>query len=362
MSRRTWLWWLAAFAGAWSGAAQAEPYLAAREGLKCMQCHVNPSGGGMRTAFGSAYAQTVLAAERIETPAKPWNDALDMLVNIGGDLRVNARYTDVPDQGADSAFETEELRVYLAANVIPQRLTIYADQQLAPGGSVNREAYALLRSADQRYYAKAGRMYLPYGLRLEDDEAFVRLAPGLNMTTPDNGVELGYESAAWSLQAAASNGAGGGTENNEGKQLSLSAAYVQPCWRLGASANYNDADPGDRAMGALFATLRTGALTWLAEADYIDDDSFASGRRTLIAGLLETNWAWRKGHNLKLTGEYFDPDTDVDEDQQARYSLVWEYTPIQFLQIRSGLRVYDGIPQNDLQNRRVGFVQLHGFF
>lgn len=62
------------------------------------------------------------------------------------------------------------------------------------------------------------------------------------------------------------------------------------------------------------------------------------------------------------TFEFLDPDTDVDEDEQNRYSLVWEYTPIQYLQLRSGVRVYDGIPQNELQNRRFGFIELHAFF
>ena len=44
--------------------------------------------------------------------------------------------------------------------------------------------------------------------------------------------------------------------------------------------------------------------------------------------------------------KWFDPDDDVDEDQQSRYSLVWEYMPIQFFQLRAGARIYDGIPQN----------------
>ena len=74
-----------------------------------------------------------------------------------------------------------------------------------------------------------------------------------------------------------------------------------------------------------------------------------------------TTRPWR-GHNLKISYEYFDPDRDVSNDQQNRWSFVYEWTPIQFVQIRGGARLYDGIPQQPTQNQRLYFVELHGFF
>ncbi|HZP13772.1 MAG TPA: hypothetical protein VFB36_15240 [Nevskiaceae bacterium] len=343
--------------------AHAEPYLAVREGFKCMQCHVNPTGGGMRTVFGNAYAQSKLAAERIDTDAYgQWADAMKNMITLGGDLRADYSYVDVPHGKSSNAFSTEDMRVYVAANVIPDHLIIYADQSLGPGGSENREAYARLMFDEGRYYLKGGHMYLPYGIRLQDDSAFIRDVSGINYETPDNGVELGLELPSWTAQLAVSNGNAGASEQDDGKQYSLRAEFVQAMWRLGASANYNDAAGGRRKMGNVFAGLRTGPIAWLAEADYIVDDGFATGRRRLWTGLLEGDWEWRQGHNVKITGELYDPDTKVHNDQNARWSAVYEWTPIQFLQVRGGLRYYDGIPQNDLQNRRVGFVELHGFF
>jgi hypothetical protein len=82
----------------------------------------------------------------------------------------------------------------------------------------------------------------------------------------------------------------------------------------------------------------------------------------LWAGLLEANWAVVRGQNVKVTAEMFEPDEDVDEDQQTRYSVFWELTPLPFVQLRLGARVYEGIPQNELQNRRLFIAELHAFF
>jgi hypothetical protein len=107
--------------------------------------------------------------------------------------------------------------------------------------------------------------------------------------------------------------------------------------------------------------VRLGPFSLLGEVDLIQDDSLGSGR-DLVAALAEANWWLRKGHNLKLTHEWLEPDRDVDEDEQTRTSLVYEWWPIQFLQGRVGTRHYDGIRQNDLQRRTEAFAQLHAYF
>lgn len=314
----------------------------------------------MRNAFGNAWGQTALPARRVDT-GEPWTGELNRFFAIGGNLRATASRTDVPHQPTTSSFDTDELRVYLELRAIPDRLSIYVDQRLAPGGSTNQEAYGRLWFDDGRFYVKAGQMYLPYGLRLQDDSAFIRQVPGINFTTPDRGVEAGLELGRWSAELAISNGTGGGPEMDSGKQYSLRLEHVQAVWRAGASFNFNDAAGGSRQMQNVFAGVRTGPIAWLAEADYVLDDSFEPRRKQAV-GFLEANWLFLKGQNLKLTAEYFDPDTSLDEDEQTRFSLVWEYTPLQFVQLRVGARIYDGIPQNDLQNRRTFFAQLNGYF
>lgn len=343
--------------------ARAEPYLAVRMGLKCSVCHENPTGGGMRTAFGNAYAQTQLAANRIDLgDAGPWTGAINRFVSVGADFRASGTLTQIPGGDTRDEFDVQELRVYLQLNPIPNRVALYVDQRFAPGTSSNLEAYAKAWTADRRWYLKAGQMYLPFGLRLEDDSAFTRLASGINMTTPDKGVEVGWESAYWRAQLALSNGTAGAQEQDDGKQYSLNVEQVRSRWRAGVSANVNDSAAGDRTALGAFAGLRTGPVVWLGEIDRIVDSGFPGRSREMWAGLLEADWAFRPGQNVKLTVEGFDPDRRVSEDQQARYSLVWEYTPLPFVQLRLGGRLYDGIPQNPLQNRKLFIAELHAYF
>ena len=345
-----------------SGAAMAEPYFAVQTGLKCMSCHVNPTGGGMRTEFGSAWGQNVLPAQYVDVGTDRWTGKVSKYLGLGANVRATATYTDTPHQPAQSQFDLDEARLYVELAAIPDKLSVYFDQHIAPGGSTNLEAYGRYWWGNRTWYVQAGQMYLPYGLKLEDDSAFIRAEPGINFATPDKGVQLGLETAQWSAQLAITNGTASGPEEDQGKQYSLRAEYVQSVWRAGASANFNDAESGNRKMANLFAGVRTGPIAWLGEADYIIDKGFAEGERKQWVGLIEANWLMRQGHNLKLTAEYFEPDSAVDEDERARYSAVYEYTPVQFLQLRLGARLYDGIPQNNLDNRALAFAQVNAYF
>lgn len=342
----------------------AEPYMAVRTGLKCMMCHTNPTGGGQRSVYGNAFAQTQLSARTINPwggEPKYWTGVVNRYLSIGGDIRTGAYGALIDNQDDQFEFDVDEVLLYANLSLIPDFLSIYLDQQVAPG-TTNRESYLRVDFSDRMFHAKVGKFFLPYGLRLEDDTAFVRRIPGINYNTPDEGVEVGVETGSWSAQLAVTNGTAGGAETDTGKQYSLHASFTRPFWRVGASFNYNDSDAGDRQMQNVYTGLRTGPIAWLAEVDYVIDKGTPTGRRESWMGLAEANWEIRKGHNLKLTYEHFDPDDDVSEDEQNRYSFVYEYFPFQFTQFRLGVREYDGIEQNDLQNQTEYFLELHGYF
>jgi hypothetical protein len=345
--------------------ARAEPYFAVQTGHKCAQCHVNGTGGGMRTPFGNLFAQTQLAATKLDTGGADWLGTVGTYFGLGANLRSGLTINDVPGARQTNQFDLQEARVYVSLTPIPNRLTLYVDQLAAPGSSINREAFVRYSTEDGRYYFKAGRLYLPFGWRLQDEGAFVRTESGINMSGSDTGVEVGWDGGPMSMRFAVSNGTFGGPEVDKSKQYSLHAEYVADSWRLGAAGNFNDAAAGDRSVLGLFAGLRTGPVSWLAEVDAIKDRSFipiAGRKRRSTAWLAEGNWRIVQGHNLKLTAEYLDPDLQIANNRQTRYSMVYEYSPIQYLQLRGGLRRHDGPRESPLQNRRLYFLEMHGFF
>lgn len=154
----------------------------------------------------------------------------------------------------------------------------------------------------------------------------------------------------------------GVSEIDTGKQLSLVASFAWTFWRRGARARSNNADVGKRERQGVCLGLKTGAVVWLVATDVVWDDLSPGGERDAVAGLIEANWLSTKGHNVKVSYDYFDPDDNVGENHQVRYRVVWEFTPMQFLQGRRGARIDDGMPQVNLQNRDEFFAELHGFF
>ena len=344
--------------------ARAEPYLAVANGLKCASCHVNPSGGGKRNVFGMTFARTQLATRTVlrDDDDAGWNSSVNKWLGIGGDYRGGYRDIDLNNGPDFSTTTVSKSTVYAEVKAIPSLLTFYFDQQVSPGGSRERERYVLVTPSNGRYTVKAGQFFLPFGLRLQDDATFVRQNSGINFDTPDDGVEFGLELPKWSAQLAATNGTAGAGSASGKDQLSLSASYVLPRWRVGASLNRNRDPLGDRNMHALFAGFNTGPIAWLAELDFITDDLPGGGSNDIYATLIEGNWRFAKGHNLKVGYEFLDPTDNANGDDQERFSVVWEHSPIQLLQARAGIRLYRGTVALPFTNRDELFAEAHVYF
>lgn len=344
--------------------AHAEPYLAVRMGLKCTVCHVNPTGGGLRTEFGDVFSQTQLPAHPIRGDWGLWTGHLTKWLRMGGNFRYDANFTHTPGEPDTHNLQIQQGRLYGEAEPIPNRLIFYVDEQVTPGpgAPINHEAYAIYWSAAHDWYIKAGRMYLPFAFRFEDQTAFVYDVSSITMYSPDRGVEFGWLRGHWDVQLNASDGNFNGPFIAGGKEYGLQMSYVESGWRMGLAANDDDSPAGRRRIYGIFGGTRTGPVDWLGELDASTAPNGSGGIQTQAGVLLEGDWLIAPGNNLKLTMERYDPDRDTPDNGEARWSLVYELTPIQFVQLRAGVRDYYGPKAIPSQRSRLTFVQLHVFF
>jgi len=155
-------------------------------------------GGGKRNEFGSTFSQTALPAERLDLPrAKPFRQADPNRSPGPENSTINSRSArtcgPIAIHGRPARHRHLRLhpraQAYLEVKPIADRLTIYLDERVSPGAATNRETYAMLWFADRTAYVKAGRMFVPFGLRIEDDSAFIRQVTGTSFNSSDDGVE-----------------------------------------------------------------------------------------------------------------------------------------------------------------------------
>jgi hypothetical protein len=365
--------------GAWAIGAWGEPYMAVREGYRCSQCHTNITGGGKRNDFGLIYTQTTLphtvvsfsTLEKLFSATASSDSGtfvgarIAKFLSFGGNFRFENRT--VFEEGpleTRNEFDVTEANLYIEANLLEDFLTLYVDERLGPGGAASREVFGLIRLPRLwNFYVKGGKILLPFGWRLQDDNAFIRDRTGINYANPDTGVEFGIEPGPVTFSLAVSNGTAGGAEDNLLKQITLRGEVVFRHWRFGWSFSYNDSDGARRIMYGPFAGLSFGRFTLLGEVDIIEDRIDASGETTTqLAVFSSLNFLIVRGVNFKVSYEYLDPDTDVGENTRTRLVIGLEPFITQFLQVRLFYRLNDSIPQRPAEGADELFLELHLFY
>ena len=326
--------------------AHAEPAFAVRTGYSCSQCHMNRTGGGLRTPFGSVYTQTTLPVHLLSfeearglLPADPGSR-----VGYGADARFQYQRVESDDAPDVASYEVSEANVYLEGRLIPGRLSVYIDETVGPGSASAREAFGMLGLPWGHAWIKAGKFLPAYGFRLPDDDSFIRQSTGFTYSAPDTGFELGAEPGRWSLAFSATNGAGGGSDDDRAKRVALRVERRFKMLRVGLSAADNDSAGASTTASGVFGGGSWGRLTLLGEADRVEVESEESDTERLI-GYIEADLLVARGVNLKYVHDWLDPDTDVETDERTRDSIGLEVIPIPFVQARLFVRIEDGPPQ-----------------
>jgi len=80
------------------------------------------SGGGLRNAYGDVFAQSQLPAHHLDTGTDIWAGQLGRFIASGGDLRFDGSVQQLPHTQTLSEFQLQQTRLYLEADVLPERL------------------------------------------------------------------------------------------------------------------------------------------------------------------------------------------------------------------------------------------------
>jgi hypothetical protein len=372
-----------AFVVAAAASARAEPYFMVREGAKCNDCHTNMTGGGKRTPFAHIHARDILHdLDLLPVPpnVKGFNGQLHEYVSIGGDLRVRnstvfqdrfSRSGSVPRNRAfrrsvtSNDTDVNEFLGYAQVDLLPEYVTLYGDWNLN-GGVTNREGFGLIRGfLPYDTYVKAGRFFPTFGLRVQDDEAFVRARSGFTFTNPDEGAEIGFAPGPFFVATSITNGPAGDKDVQatvNGYGVFQDVPVVRNVLAGASFARQTD----KRWVAGWYAGSNLWRFTYLAEFDLIDDRTVGSvPRRDQYAAYAEVNFLALEWLNLRGTFDFVKVSRGQD---QTRYAIGAEPFVNRFIQPRVQYRINNGPPRPGAQpgelveNQAELLFELHFFF
>ena len=364
-------------------AARAEPYLMVRTGAKCSDCHTNMTGGGKRTPFAHIHARDILKdLDLLPIPptVKGFNGQLSEYLSIGADFRVRNttvfqdRFNKKGNVPRNQAFRrhvvsndttVEEFLGYTQIDLLPDYVTLYGDWRL-DGGVTNREAFGLIRGfLPYDAYVKAGRLFPAFGLRVQDDAAFVRGRSGFTFQNPDEGGEIGIAPGPFFIASSVTNGRKGDKDvlaTINGYGVFQDIPVVQTIMAGASFARQSN----KRNVAAFYAGSNIWRLTYLAEFDPIDDNTVSSvKRRDQYAAYAEIDFLVFDWLNLRGTFDFVKVSHDRD---QTRYAIGAEPFVNRYIQPRIQYRINNGPPVRGsspgelVDNQDELLFELHLFF
>lgn len=346
--------------------AEAVPRYSARYEQNCALCHVNPSGGGMRTAYA---VQDLVPKEIAWSPGRP--EALAMLDSrLGKSLSYGVDFRDVffaatanaplaPPQGGF----VMQADLYLAFQLDP-KFSLYYDR----GQNSLSEVFGLAHVLPYDGYVKAGRFTPAYGYKFDDHTMYVRndegFAPPLNT---DTGVEVGFSPKGTDLQVGVFNGARGApldTDRRLAMALSLSRRQrVGPVsLSLGVSGYSQPGHEVDLNTGGVYGSLTAWNATWLVQSDWIRRQQEGTGLvQSSLATSQELAVLLHRGLEAKGTYDFYDLDRHQQTGAKSRWGAGLQFMPRPFLVAEAlyrHTRVDDGLLLSS-RDFDEGVFQLH---
>lgn len=362
----------------------ALPKFATRQGAKCQSCHINPTGKGMRSSFGSTYGREELTLPTFKDGVdfEDYSPSLNDFFSIGMDYRTLffMRRTNL-----ESSFFQMQGDLYVDLR-INKKFRIYYDKGLYSGF----EVFGLAKVLPLGGYIKVGKFLPAYGLKLDDHNAFIRggqfgggefvsVFPsgypyGLRFgeRAEDTGIELGFYPSIFSFNVGVFNGTpGGGFNGIPGTKTKAVVARGEMFLRntianiiVGGSFynNPNAAIPGRTQYAGVFGQISLlKNLTLLTEADNVS--TFNTTLNKQVTGLMtysELSYVLTQGVDLRLGFEYYDVDRKLQNGSYSTITASVELFPLTGIEVRPIYRFNREEPKEITNNDE--FQLLFHFF
>ena len=371
--------------------ALALPRFALMMGARCSSCHVNPTGGQMRSDYGVTFSSDKLPIEDLRDSDFTFTGKLNENISLGGDYRSQFIYDGL---SKSTTFQAMTTSIYGSA-ALSKKFVFYFKQDIVNGtysgpGGLNAglyngtEVYGLAKVLPGGGYIKGGSFLPNYGWRIDDHTAYTRggdlgftgagYHPGLLFVPnyKDIGLELGFYVEDLFITAGLFNGTGQFTPIDFSDYKAY-AVKVEYAGGGGASSfNYRIGASGygyrDFSMGGFNAGIGIGDLALLGEVDwtknYMVSGSNPGGNSMMAFGELD----YRAVQGLWLTGRFdmIDPvqgignsDATPSTNTIERLTLGVECFPLSFVEVRPQYRIV--IEQPSVSND-VALVQMHVWF
>ncbi len=327
----------AALASVMTSPVEAVPRYSARYNQKCSLCHVNPSGGGLRTLYAS---QDLVPREIAWSNPKPEvlkgiDPLIAKSIMIGTDFRTLHAYSDQRANSTD--FFQMQGDIYLAF-LMGEKTELYYDRGMSSTSELFGLAYVLPITGG---YVKVGRFVPSYGWRFDDHTMFVR--NDLGFAPPGNrdvGVELGASPGHLDLQVDFTNGNRGALLGGDSKYAAaLNSSYrfrvLQAGMAVGVSGYREPTESETFKAGGVHGYVSWEPVTWVGEADVFRSEWTGGGGPTGVVSSNEFSVVLHRGLEVLGTFDFYDPDRRIESGAKTRWGGGVHLMPNPFLTIEA---------------------------
>jgi len=331
----------------------ALPRFALQQGDRCIDCHVNPSGGLIRTESGWYFGKNVVGMISPRDKIVSTSPKIGENIYLGVDFRTQYIYA---EELRKTDFQKMAAAFY-ASIKINEKIDAVAKYDFI---TQVFEGYGVARILPNNSYIKVGTFTPNFGIKLDDHTAYTRggdfglaapgsFSPGLYLTPyyTETGIELGaYIGEIAYLSASVGRSSLHGQMFSKDPIYTGRAEFTPHFGRLGTSfgASYTAFNtPGNFGQKSdiygFFAGIGYDKISLQGEYDMGDNyDADITNELKSSYLMLKATYRFMVGVEGIVRYDMIDPDKDSDMDSMSRLILGVEYFPYSFIELRPQYR------------------------